>query len=214
VGDPYDDGVLTDRRALLRRALHLAWFTVGWNVIEGVVAISAAVLAGSRALLGFGLDSFVESLSASVVLWRLYAERRDPHRAEVVEQRALRLIGITFFVLAAFVAAESIRALVGHHEPDVSVVGIVLTAVSVVVMQWLARTKRQVGIDMDSKAVQADSSQTSACVYLSIVVLCGLLLNAAFGWWWADPLAALGIVVFLVREGREALTAEHADDCC
>src|SRR4051812_39790290 len=107
--------------------MHLAWFTVGWNVVEGVVAISAAVLAGSRALLGFGLDSFVESLSASVVLWRLYAERRDPHRAEVFEQRALRFIGATFFVLAAFVAADSIRALVGHFEPDVSLVGIVLT---------------------------------------------------------------------------------------
>jgi divalent metal cation (Fe/Co/Zn/Cd) transporter len=206
--------VLTERRVLLRRALILAWFTVGWNIIEGIVAISAAVAAGSRALLGFGLDSGVESMSATVVLWRLYAERRDPHRAEAVEQRALRLIGVTFFVLAAFVAVESIRALVGRHEPDVSVVGIVLTAVSIVVMQWLAQTKRRVGIAMESKAVQADSSQTSACVYLSIVVLCGLLLNAAFGWWWADPLAALGVVVFLIREGREALTAEHSDDCC
>ena len=213
-GGPYDDGVLTERRVLLRRALVLAWFTVGWNIIEGIVAISAAVVAGSRALLGFGLDSGVESLSASVVLWRLYAERRDPDRAEAVEQRALRLIGITFFLLAAFVAVESIRALVERHEPDVSVVGIVLTSVSVIVMQWLARAKGRVGIAMDSKAVQADSSQTSACVYLSLVVLCGLLLNAVFGWWWADPLAALGVVVFLVREGNQALRAEHADDCC
>jgi divalent metal cation (Fe/Co/Zn/Cd) transporter len=206
--------VLTERRVLLRRAVVLAWFTLGWNVIEGVVAIAAAVLASSQALLGFGLDSGVESLSATVVLWRLYAERRDPARAEAVEQRALRLIGVTFFVLAAFVAVESVRALVGGHEPDVSVVGIVLTSVSIVVMQWLARAKRWVGVAMGSKAVQADSSQTSACVYLSVVVLGGLLLNAAFGWWWADPLAALGVVVFLVREGREALTADHADHCC
>ncbi|MDF2733093.1 MAG: cation transporter, partial [Desertimonas sp.] len=180
----------------------------------GDIANSAALVAGSQSLLGFGLDSGVESLSGSVVLWRLYAERRDPHRAEAVERRALRLIGITFFVLAAFVAFESIRALVGQHEPDTSAVGIVVTALSIVVMQWLARAKRQVGIEMGSRAVQADSSQTSACVYLSIVVLAGLLLNAAFGWWWADPLAALAVVVFLVREGQEALAAEHADECC
>jgi len=199
---------------LLRRATHLAWFTVGWNIIEGLVAISAAVVAGSQALLGFGLDSGVESLSASVVLWRLYAERRDPERAEAVERRALRLIGVTFFVLAAFIAVDSIRALVGQHEPDASVVGIVLTSLSLLVMRWLARGKRQVGIAMGSRAVEADSAQTSACVYLSAVVLVGLVLNAALGWWWADPLAALGVVVFLLREGREALNAEHADDCC
>jgi divalent metal cation (Fe/Co/Zn/Cd) transporter len=207
-------GVLTERRVLLRRAVVLAWFTVGWNVIEGIVAIAAAVLAGSQALLGFGLDSGVESLSATVVLWRLSAERRNPERAEAVEQQALRLIGVTFLVLAAFVAVEAVRALVGRHEPDMSMIGIVLTSVSIVVMQWLARTKRRVGIAMGSKAVEADSSQTSACVYLSVVVLGGLLLNAAFGWWWADPLAALGVVVFLIRDGRDALTTDHADDCC
>jgi divalent metal cation (Fe/Co/Zn/Cd) transporter len=206
--------VRTERRTLLRRATHLAWFTVGWNIVEGIVAISAAVVAGSQALLGFGLDSGVESLSASVVLWRLYAERRDPERAEAVERRALRLIGVTFLVLAAFIAVDSIRALVGRHEPDASIVGIVLTSLSLLVMRWLARSKRHVGIAMGSRAVDADSAQTSACVYLSAVVLVGLVLNAVLGWWWADPLAALGVVVFLVREGREALHAEHADDCC
>jgi len=206
--------VLTERRTLLRRATRLAWFTVGWNIVEGIVAISAAVVAGSQALLGFGLDSGVESLSASVVLWRLYAERRDPERAEAVERRALQLIGVTFLVLAAFIAMDSIRALVGQHEPDASIVGIVLTSLSLLVMRWLARSKRQVGIAMGSRAVEADSAQTSACVYLSAVVLVGLVLNAVLGWWWADPLAALGVVMFLVREGREALNAEHADDCC
>jgi divalent metal cation (Fe/Co/Zn/Cd) transporter len=206
--------VLTDRQALLRRALVLAWFTVAWNVVEGIVAIAAALAAGSTALLGFGLDSGVESLSASVVLWRLYVERRDSERADAVEQRALRLIGVTFFVLATFVAVDSIRSLVAGTEPDTSIVGIVVTAVSIGVMWWLARAKRQVGAAMGSKAVEADSAQTSACVYLSIVVLCGLALHAAFGWWWSDPLAAFGVVVFLTREGREALTAEHADDCC
>jgi divalent metal cation (Fe/Co/Zn/Cd) transporter len=165
-------------------------------------------------LLGFGLDSSVESLSASVVLWRLCAERRDPGRADAVEHRASRLIGVTFLVLAAFIAIESIRSLVRQQEPDASIVGIVLTALSIMVMQWLARSKRQVGIAMGSRAVEADSAQTSACVYLSLVVLIGLVLNAALGWWWADPLAALGVVAFLVDEGREALTADRADECC
>jgi divalent metal cation (Fe/Co/Zn/Cd) transporter len=206
--------VLTARGTLLRRATRLAWFTLGWNILEGMIAITAAVVAGSQALLGFGLDSGVESLSASVVLWRLYAERRRPERADVVEHRALRLIGVTFLVLAAFVAVESIRSLVTKQEPDPSIVGIVLTALSILVMQWLARSKRQVGVAMGSRAVEADSAQTSACVYLSLVVLIGLLLNAALGWWWADPLAALGVVVFLVHEGREALAAERADECC
>ena len=206
--------MLSDRRTLLRRALFLAWFTLGWNVVEGLVAIAAATVAGSQALLGFGLDSGVESLSASILLWRLYAEQRDAERAAAVEQRALRLIGVTFIILAAFIAFDAVRALVGWEEPDASPVGIILTAVSIGVMQWLARTKRRVGIAMGSRAVEADSAQTSACVYLSIVVLAGLLLNALFGWWWADPLAALGIVVFLLREGRETLTAEHVDDCC
>lgn len=206
--------MLTQRRTLLRRATRLAWFTVGWNVVEGVVAVAAAVVAGSRALLGFGLDSGVESLSASVVLWRLYVEQRDPERAEAVEHRALRLIGVTFLVLGAFIAVESIRSLVTRQEPDASIVGIVLTVLSLLVMRSLARRKRHVGLAMSSRAVEADSAQTSACVYLSAVVLVGLVLNAAFGWWWADPLAALGVVVFLVREGREALGAERVDDCC
>ena len=206
--------MLTERSALVRRASRLAWFTVGWNVAEGVVAIAAAGLAGSRALLGFGLDSGVESLSGAVLLWRLRVERRQPDRAERVERQAVRLIGLTFFVLAAFVAFESVRSLAGAHEPDSSPVGIVLTAVSLAVMPVLARRKRAVGTAMGSRAVEADSSQTMACVYLSAVVLSGLVLNAVFGWWWADPLAALGVVAFLVAEGRAALAAEHVDDCC
>jgi divalent metal cation (Fe/Co/Zn/Cd) transporter len=192
----------------------LAWFTVGWNIAEGVAAIAAAVAAGSSALLGFGLDSAVESLSASVLLWRLYAEGSDPTRAQEVEHRALRQIGVTFFVLAAFVAVDSARSLLGHARPHPSVVGIVVTVVSIGVMLRLARAKRTVGVALGSRAVEADSGQTSACVYLSIVVLAGLALNAALGWWWADPLAALGVVIVLVREGREAAHAERVDDCC
>lgn len=202
------------RSALLRRAWWLAVFTVIWNLAEGAVAITAAALADSRALIGFGVDSFVESASATVLIWRLSVEQRTPERAEHVEQRALRIIGVTFLALAALVGIESVRSLIAREQPDVSWIGIALTIVSLIVMPVLAREKRRVGRELGSRSVEADSQQTQACVYLSAVVLAGLAANAAFGWWWADPVAALGVVVFLVREGREALEAEHVDDCC
>lgn len=189
-------------------------FTVVWNVAEGVVALVAAGVAGSQALLGFGLDSGVESLSALILLWRLSVEGRDPERAEHVERRAVRMIGVTFLVLASFVAADSIRSLAIRSEPEGSPIGIAVTAVSLVVMPLLARRKREVGREMGSRTVESDSKQTSACAYLSAVVLVGLIANAAFGWWWADPAAALVVVGFLVREGIEATRAEHVDDCC
>jgi divalent metal cation (Fe/Co/Zn/Cd) transporter len=206
--------VIEARSLLVRRATRLGWFTVGWNVAEGIIAITAALLAGSQALLGFGLDSGIESISASILLWRLYTERRDPERVEQVERRAVRLIGFSFLILAAFVGVDAIHSLVTASEPKSSPVGIVLTAFSLVVMPVLAFKKRQVGREMGSRSVETDSKQTSACAYLSAVVFVGLVLNASLGWWWADPLAALGVVVFLMREGREALGAEHVDDCC
>lgn len=202
------------RATYLARARRLAAFTVAWNVVEGAIAIAAALAAGSRALIGFGLDSAVESISATVLLWRLGAERRDPERAEAVERVATRAIGASFLLLAAFVGYDATRALVTGDEPDSTVVGIVLTAVSLIVMPLLARRKRRVAIDLGSRATQADSAQTMACAWLSAVVLAGLVLNAILGWWWADPVAALGVVVLLVNEGREALTADHVDDCC
>lgn len=201
----------TGRDQLLRRALNLAYFTVAWNVVEGVIAIWAALNAGSDALLGFGLDSAVESISGLVLIWRLHVERRDAERAEEVEGRALRLIGITFFLLAAYLTYESITTLVNSERPDASIVGIALTVLSLIVMPPLARRKEQVGEEMDSMAVLADAAETWACFYLSIVVLAGLLLNVLFGWWWADPLAALGVVAFLIKEGREALSGQHGD---
>jgi divalent metal cation (Fe/Co/Zn/Cd) transporter len=204
----------TDRHAQLTRARRLAEFTVGWNVAEGVVAIAAAVTAGSRALIGFGLDSVVESISATVLLWRLGAEIRDPERADRVERIAARAIGVSFLVLATVVATESIRSLAGQHEPDASPVGIALTAISLVVMPLLATRKRNLAVALHSHAAHADSTQTWACAWLSAVVLAGLALNAGLGWWWADPIAALGVVALLLREGREALTADRLDDCC
>ncbi|MFW2334874.1 cation diffusion facilitator family transporter [Ilumatobacter sp.] len=204
----------TRREQLLRRALWLAVFTVAWNLAEGAVALAAAQLAGSKALIGFGVDSFVESASAAVLIWRLRVEQADPTRAERAERRALRLIGYAFFALALLVAVESIRALATGARPDTSTIGIVLTAVSLVVMPVLARAKRRVGVELGTRSITADSQQTMACVYLSAIVLVGLSLNAVFGWWWADPVAALAVVAFLVHEGREALEADHVDDCC
>ena len=204
----------TRREWLVRRALWLAVFTVVWNLAEGAIAIAAASLAGSKALIGFGVDSFVESASAAVLIWRLRAEQADPTLAEQVERRALVLIGYAFFGLAVLVGVESVRALLTGSHPDTSMLGIVLTAVSLIVMPVLARAKRRIGTELGTRSITADSQQTMACVYLSAIVLVGLSLNALFGWWWADPVAALAVVAFLVNEGREALEADHVDDCC
>ncbi len=197
-----------DRSRLLSRASQLAYFTVAWNLIEGAVAIWAGIAAGSDALLGFGLDSGVESLSGTVLIWRLNIERKEIERAEEVEEKALKLIGMTFFALAAFVSYESVTTLLRAEQPEASWVGIGVTTLSLIVMPILARRKEQVGKALASRAVLADSAETWACVYLSAVVLAGLTLNAFFGWWWADPVAALGVVGFLVKEGREAFSDE------
>jgi divalent metal cation (Fe/Co/Zn/Cd) transporter len=204
-----------DRRAQqLERARRLSIFTIAWNITEGIIAITAGTLAHSGALVGFGLDSGIESISATVLLWRIQAERNDPDRAERVEHAATRAIGASFILLAAYVAYDGIIALAGRDEPDTSIIGIALTAVSLIVMPLLAHRKRHVATQLGSRAGQADSAQTMACVWLSAVVLSGLALNATLGWWWADPAAALGVVAFLLLEGREALTAEQLDDCC
>lgn len=203
-----------ERSGLLVVAQRLAVFTIAWNVAEGVVAIAAAWVAHSQALTGFGLDSAVESISATVLLWRLRVEQRNPVRAEQVEHVATRVIGVSFLVLAAFIAYDAINALVNHSEPDTSIIGIAVTATSLIVMPILARRKQCVAIALASIAARADSNQTWACVWLSSVVLAGLVLHAGFGWWWADPVAALGVVVFLALEGRKALTTATLDGCC
>lgn len=167
--------------------------------------MGAALAAGSIALLGFGIDSFIESTSGSILIWRLLAERRssDEERIERVEHRALRLVAVSLFLLAAFVSADAVRTLIGGDRPDPSVVGIALTSVSLVVMWWLARAKRRVAIALGSRAMEADSFQAEACWWLSLIVLGGVGLNAALGWWWADPVAALGACIFIVREAVE-----------
>lgn len=195
-----------DRRRYGRRAQLLAGTSVTYNAIEAVIAISAGLVAGSVALVGFGLDSVVEVSSGLIILWQF----RHP-LPESREQKALRLMALSFFGLAAYVTFESIRALVGAQQPESSPVGIVLATVSLGVMPFLSWAQRRTGRALGSNAVIADSTQTLLCTYLSAVLLAGLVLNATLGWWWADPIAGLIIAAVAVKEGREAWRGEN---CC
>jgi divalent metal cation (Fe/Co/Zn/Cd) transporter len=190
------------------RAVRLAWATIVWNVVEAVVAIAAGTAASSIALVGFGLDSTVEVMSAIVIVWQFRGLAEDR------ERRALKLIAVSFFALAAYVAAQAIVDLLRKSEPRSSTVGIGLAIASLIVMPVLARAKRRNGNAMGSATVVADSNQTKLCAYLSAILLAGLILNATAGWWWADPLAALAIAALAVNEGREAWRGETCDDCC
>jgi len=180
--------------------------TITYNVVEAIIAISAGTVAGSIALIGFGLDSVIEVSSAAAVAWQFSAT--DPERREKV---ALRVIAGSFFALAAYVAVEALRTLVNGNEPERTTVGIVLVAVSVVVMPFLSWAQRKAGRELGSASAVADSRQTLLCTYLSAAVLVGLVLNATLGWWWADPVVALGLAAIAVREGRSAL---HGQTCC
>lgn len=185
---------------------------MGWNIVEGVVSIAAAVAAGSVALLGFGVDSFVETASGLVLVWRLRAERRARDHAEIarLDERAHKLVGVSLFLLAGYVAFDAGEALLTHERPAPTLVGVAITSLSLLVMRWLASAKRRTARALASRALEADSFQTTACFWLSVITLVGIGLNAALGWWWADPVAALGMTFFLVREGREAWRGE---DC-
>ena len=203
-----------DRDALLRTALRLEWGTVAWNVVEGVIAVWAGLLAGSVALLGFGLDSFVETFSGTVMLWRLVSERRRPDDLEAIERterRAERLVAVSLVLLAAYVTGDAAWTLWRQSRPEPSPVGLALTAVSLVVMWWLARAKRRTALALGSRALESDAFQTTACWWLSLVTLAGMGLNAALGWWWADPVAALGVAALVLVEARSAWRGE---ECC
>lgn len=189
-----------DRRSVLQRRIRLiVTVIIGYNTLEAVVALTAGTIASSVALIGFGLDSVVEVLSAAAVAWQF--TRRDPERWE---RGTLRVIAVSFFLLAAYVGVTSVLALVGARDVEHSAVGIALTVASVVLMPVLSFAERRAGRELGSASAVADSKQTLICTYLSAAVLTGLLLNSLFGWWWADPLAALVIVVFALREGVEA----------
>ena len=191
------------RRQLGRRAQLLAAASVSYNVVEAVIAITAGLVAGSIALVGFGLDSIVEVSSGLIILWQF----RHP-LPESRERRALRLMALSFFALAGYVAFESVRALASGHAPDPSPVGIALAATSLAVMPFLSWAQRRTGRSLGSNAVVADSTQTLLCTYLSAVLLVGLILNATLGWSWADPIAGLVIAGVAVREGLAAWRGE------
>ncbi|WP_440105414.1 cation transporter [Streptosporangium sp. H16] len=195
------------RRALLTRRIRLlVAATITYNVIEAVVAITAGTVASSAALIGFGLDSVVEVASAAAVAWQFSAA--DPERRE---RSALRVIAVSFFALAAYVGFDAVRALLGEGEAEHSTPGLVLAALSLLIMPFLSYTQRRAGRELGSASAVADSKQTLLCTYLSAVLLVGLVLNSAFGWSWADPIAALAIAAVAVREGRQAW---RGDACC
>jgi divalent metal cation (Fe/Co/Zn/Cd) transporter len=198
-----------ERTHHLQRGRRLEYFTLGWNMVEAAVAIGAGWLAGSIALVGFGVDSLIESTSGAILLWLLASPAHDERR----ERLALRLVGVSFFLLAAYVCFEAVKSLLAAELPKASVPGIVLAAVSLIVMPLLARAKRKVAADLGSHALKADSRQTDICAYLSAILLGGLALNALFGWWWADPIAALIMVPIIVREGYEAWQGEVCEEC-
>ena len=194
---------------LLERGRRLEVFTVGWNMLEAVISIAAGLFAGSIALIGFGVDSLIETASGAVLLWRLRAGEKGERR----EQTALKLVGWSLLALAAYVAFEAAKSLVLAEQPERSIPGIIIAALSLIVMPLLARAKRKVAAGLNSRAMAADSTQTDICAYLSAILLGGLGLNALFGWWWADPVAALIMAPIIAKEGIEALRGETCGDC-
>lgn len=195
----------------VRLAIALVAVTLAYNVIEAVIAVWAGAEAGSIALFGFGLDSVIELTAAAVLLWRLLTELRggDPERVEATERRAHFFVGITFLALAAYVTVQALLNLTRADRPEESLVGIVLAAVSLAVMPLLAWGKLETASRMGSRALRAEAKETLACAYLSFTLLVGLTLNSALGWWWADPVAALVMVPWLVREGLEGVRGEE-----
>src|SRR5918911_2885142 len=199
------------REALVRRSFRLNVATLAYNSLEGAVAILAGLVAGSIALVGFGLDSLIELAASVTALWRLSADV-DPARRERAEWVALRVIGVLFLALATYVAVDAAQTLLRREAPSESAVGIILAALSLVVMPLLARAKRRVATQMGSGALAAEAEQTSLCAYLSAILLGGLVLNAMLGWWWADPVAALAMAPVIAREGVEGVLGRS--ECC
>jgi divalent metal cation (Fe/Co/Zn/Cd) transporter len=201
-----------DRARLVRRAKHLAWIGLAWHGVEAAVAVLAGVAAGSIALIGFGADSVIEAVAAVIVLWRFGDSRSGSERAEL---RAQKLIGASFFLLAAYVGVEALRTLIAADHPQVSWVGIGLAALTLVVMPVLAAAKSRVGEQLGSSATKSEGRQNQLCAYLSAALLIGLGGNALLGLWWLDPVSALAIAAVAVSEGREAWRGEScAGECC
>jgi divalent metal cation (Fe/Co/Zn/Cd) transporter len=198
------------RDTIAKRGARLEYFTIAWNSLEGLVAVVAGGIAGSISLVGFGIDSFIEVTSGATLLWRMSLDA-DEHRRERSERLSIRIVGACFIALAIYVAYEAVSDLIGRKAPAHSIPGIILACVSLVVMPILSRAKKRVARELGSAAMRADAKQTDFCVYLSSILLAGLLLNTALGWWWADPVAALVMVPIIAKEGVEGL---QGDPCC
>lgn len=194
--------------------MRLEWFTVTWNVIEGVVAIGAGVIAGSTALVSFGADSAIEVISAVALLWRLRSAGPEASREEhgAAERRALYVIAVTFFLLAGYTIIESVQSILTGEGPETSTVGLTLSILSLIVMPLLAYAKQKTGREMGSKALQADAVETWVCAYLSLALLTGVGLNFAFGWWWADAAGALAMLPVILWQGWETLEEAREED--
>jgi divalent metal cation (Fe/Co/Zn/Cd) transporter len=199
----------------LRAGITIEWLSVAWMTLEAVVGIAAGVAAGSVALVAFGIDSVIELLSGGVVLWRLVSEQRalDREGIERAEGRASRVVGWSLLALAAYVVAHAGYALVVRAAPEASLVGVALAAAALIVMPWLVHAKRRIARAINSPALKGDAACGVVCAYMAGTLLAGLGLRAAFGWWWADPVAALGLVYFIVKEGREALSSNGGCAC-
>jgi divalent metal cation (Fe/Co/Zn/Cd) transporter len=202
----------TDRAITTRRGRWLEYFTIAWNLLEGLLSVIAGVLAGSTALVGFGIDSFIEVTSAGALLWRMAVDK-DTDRRERNERLALRIVGMCFIGLAIYISIDSVKTLVTREAPQHSIFGIGVAVASLIAMPLLARAKRKVAGTIGSAAMHADSRQTDFCTYLSAILLGGLVLNWTFGWWWADPVAALVMVPIIVHEGVKGLCARSCTDC-
>ena len=202
--------MVLNRKAAARRGKHIEYFTIAWNSVEGLVAIISGVLAGSISLVGFGIDSFIEVISGSVLLWRMSVDAEIETR-ERNEKLSLRVVGFCFLALTLYVGYESVSDLITRKAPEHSLPGIALACVSLVVMPLLSRAKKRVGNELGSAAMHADAKQTDFCVYLSAILLIGLVLNLTLGWWWADPLAALIMVPIIAKAGIDGARARA---CC
>lgn len=210
---PEPDNTTPERAVLVRRGQRLSRITLAYNTGEGLAAIITGALAGSVALVGFGIDSVIEVVSSAAALWRLRTDV-DTNRRERAERLSLRIIGACFVGLAVYIAIDAAHALWAREAPAKTIPGIVVASLSVVIMPLLARGKRRVAAGLQSRALHADATQTDLCMYLSAIVLAGLALNALFGWWWADPVAALTMTPIVAREGIEDLRGEQACDDC
>ena len=203
---------VADEAILLARGRRLEHLTIAWNGLEAAISLLFGVLAGSIALVGFGLDSVIEVVSALILLWRL-KRRMAPARREVVERKAHRLVGVCFLLLAAYVTLESLRAFWLRTVPEQSIPGIAIALAAMIVMPMLGHAKRKVAAELGSRALHSDSRQADFCAYLSAILLVGLALNWVLGWWWADPAAALVMVPIITYEGIKGLRGEACDDC-